>query len=174
MINMQNTVKPKVFLLVSLSVLFFACNSNTDKKDTGANDKPVNDSSAVKPAVNPPGVETNNQLPKKCFENNGLKYNTSVTIIYLTDSTVSGTVTSESLEDTKKENADFEGKLSGDKLTIAFKGTAPVVGDASEWTNKPWVIKKSGDKEKLQIIFNAKNYDTNKWGNTTYEFDPCK
>ena len=57
---------------------------------------------------------------------------------------------------------------------VKFTGTAPVVGSASEWTDKPWTIGQLEGKRQsmdvLHIIFNAKNYNTNKWEDSDYQF----
>jgi hypothetical protein len=141
-----------------------ACNSNSSKEKTA--DKKQTDSMAPLP---PPRAEVSPEV-KKCYSNDGLKYNTVITIVFGDKNNVTGNVTSEELETGKKETIAFEGISLGDKLAIKFKGTAPVIGDASEWTDKPWTIKKAGGKETLVIVFNAKNYDTNKWEDTDYQF----
>lgn len=165
----------KTFIQVSLAFCIIACNSSDKKgkmqdksKDTAVAGVPP------PPAENPPGVEMN-AATQKCFTNDGLKYKTVVTISF-GETDVVGTVTSEELGSGQKQTTAFEGTLSGDALTVKFKGTAPVVGEASEWTTKPWTIKNKAGKEKLHIVFNTKNYETNKWADADYEFETvtCK
>jgi len=86
------------------------------------------------------------------------------------ENTLLGNVTSEDLGSGKKETAEFTGTKDGDKITVKFKGNPPVVGAASEWTDKPWIMKKEGGKETLKIVFNAKNYESNRWEEINYDF----
>jgi hypothetical protein len=113
------------------------------------------------------------QTKNKCFSNDGLKYRTSVKFKISADNKISGTVVSDEYEDTPIEQASFTGTKIGNTFKVKFNGKPPVVGAASEWTNKLWTIRKINSVETLVIIFNAKNYDTNKWSNTNYEFAPC-
>ena len=131
----------------------------------------------------PPPPPPNPEIPsgaKICFANEGLKYKTVITIIFGIKNEVSGTVTSEEPGSGKKETTAFEGTSDGETFKVKFKGTAPVVGSASEWTDKPWKIEQLPQKGEwtriLHIVFNAKNYDTNKWEDTDYGFKegPCK
>ncbi|NTW20957.1 MAG: hypothetical protein HGA42_15765 [Nostocales cyanobacterium W4_Combined_metabat2_030] len=113
------------------------------------------------------------QTESKCFSNGGLKYRTTVTLIINTDNTISGTVVSDEYDDIPVEQSSFTGIKTRDKLKVKFSGTPPIVGVASRWTNKAWTIKKTDGIDMLIITFYAKNYDTNKWSNTNYEFAPC-
>lgn len=171
----------KTLITATLALFIISCNSA--KKDKEATDKPAADTAVATTA--PPPTDDTAVAPaaavaKKCFSNDGLKYTTTVTINF-EGSKVSGTVTSEDMGSGKKETDTFDGIAKGDKLTVKFKGKAPVVGDASEWTTKPWTITQgtsasatslatASSPEKLVIVFNAKNYETNKWGETGYEF----
>jgi glucokinase len=93
-----------------------------------------------------------------------------LTLIY-NEKEVAGIVKSEEYDSGKKRSTAFLGTRNGNELTVSFKkGDPPVIGDASEWTNKPWTLKKDGAKEILHIIFKAKNFDTNKWEETDYQF----
>src|SRR6185295_6160623 len=112
----------------------------------------------------------------KCFVNEGLKYKTTVTLGF-NDNEVLGIVSSEEIESGKKRSTGFKGTRKSNEFTVEFiERKPPVIGDASEWTNKPWTLKTESAKETLHIIFNAKNYDTNKWEDTDYQFDQvdCK
>lgn len=119
-------------------------------------------------------IQANGQAKQKCFENDGLKYKTVVTINFLSATQVNGTVTSGEYDAETTAKADFTGTINNKTLKIKFKGTPPTIGDATQWTNKPWVIKKTKGKETLCIIFYSKNYETNKWSNTTYKLEPCQ
>ena len=167
----------KTFITSSLALFIISCNSSDKKNKTS--DKPKDTAVAdvqppPPPAENPPGVEI---IPatKKCFSNDGMKYSVAITI-NMWEKEASGNVTSEELGSGQKTTATFTATVSGDALTVTFKGTPPVVGDASEWTTKPWTIKNKAGKEKLHIVFNAKNYETNKWADADYEFETvaCK
>jgi hypothetical protein len=86
---------------------------------------------------------------------------------------ISGTVVSDEYEETPIEKASFTGTKIGNTFKVQFIGKPPVVGASSEWTDKVWTLQKINGVETLVIIFNAKNYDTNIWSNTSYEFVPC-
>ena len=169
---MQTSSNLKIFITASLALCIIACNNS--KKDKGATDKPA-DSAVVTtpttppPADNPPDTAKQTDV-QKCYSNDGLKYSTVITINYTSGADVTGKVVSKELDSDKKEVAKFIGTITDDKLNVTFAGPAPAMGAASEWTNKAWTIVKSG-KEKLRIVFNAKNYDTNKWADTDYEFE---
>ncbi len=180
---MHYTFNFKSILTSALLMLFISCNSNSKDKvkvqeitlqDIKQEEKNIEPPPPPPPKTEPPGVE---MIPsdKKCFANDGLKYKTVITLFYSSNK-IAGNVTSEELESGKKEISKFGGTMNGDKLTIKFEGTPPVIGAASEWTDKPWIIKINGGKETLHIIFNAKNYNTNKWQDTNYQFEvvDCK
>lgn len=168
---MQIFSNAKNFFTAGLLLLLLACNSNSAKEKT--TDKKQTDPIAPATTAEPKAVIT--EEIKKCYANDGLKYKTVITIIFGIKNEVSGNVTSEEIESGKKETTAFEG-TSDDwvKFTIKFKGTPPVIGSASEWTDKPWTIKQLEGKgqwmERLHITFNAKNYDTNKWEDSDYQF----
>jgi hypothetical protein len=176
---MQTKQIIKAVFTTTIAFVIISCNSA--KKDKEATNNPGADTAAATtPPPPPPTIDTTAApavaVVKKCFSNDGLKYNTVITVNYISTSEVDGSVTSQEMGSDKKEVVKFTGKVSGDKLTIKFDGKPPVIGDASEWTNNPWSIDNKVGKEKLHIIFNAKNYETNKWGDTSYEFalSDCK
>ncbi len=119
-------------------------------------------------------MQAYSQKKQKCFEDDGLKYKTVIHINFLSTTQVSGNVTSEEYDSQAKLKTDFTGIISGRMLKIKFNGNRPVVGAATQWLDKPWTIKKTKGKETLCIIFYSKNYNTQKWSNTTYEFIPCQ
>lgn len=166
----------KTILAASLAFCIIACNNSAkkDKKEKQADTVIAETPPAPPPSTNPPGVEMK-EPEKKCFTSDGLKYKTTINLT-MGETDCIGTVTSEELESGKKESADFTGVISGEGMIIKFKGEPPVVGAASEWTNNAWTIKKKGSKETLYIIFNAKNYETNKWEDMDYQFEQtaCK
>lgn len=174
---MQINPRFKTFITVGLAVCIIACNSS-DKKDKGSDKS--KDTATAEATPPPTPVDTTPQvevkaISQKCFTNDGLKYSVVISI-NMGDKDATGTVTSEELGSGEKKTTPFEATVTGDALTVKFKGTAPVVGDASEWTSKPWKISNKAGKEKLHIVFNAKSYETNKWVDTDYEFDAvgCK
>ena len=118
-------------------------------------------------------IQSNGQGKQKCFKDDGLKYQTVITINFLSAMKVSGTVTSAEYGSNIKEKTDFTGTVNGKILKIKFEGKPPRIGAATQWTDKPWIIKKNKDKEMLCIVFDSKSYDTKKWSNATYEFAPC-
>jgi hypothetical protein len=167
---MQILSKFKRLFTAGLLLLLLACNAGASK-DKGA--KPVKDSLTTLPAM--PAADTAEKKTgmKKCFLNDGLKYKTVVTLLFYKKNgtnIVSGNVTSEELSSGKTERGVFEGTIDGEKLMVKIFGNPPKTGDASEWTDKPWTIKATGGKEMLLIVFNAKNYDTNKWEDTEFQF----
>lgn len=113
------------------------------------------------------------QSESKCFSNGGLKYRTTVKFTINADNTINGTVVSDEYDETQLEQASFTGTKTRNTFKVKFSSTPPMVGAASEWTNKVWTIKRINGVETLIITFNAKNYDTNKWRNTHYEFTLC-
>ncbi len=129
------------------------------------------------PPPPPPKVEMPPVTLSHCFSNEGLKYTTTIKLGF-NGKQVVGYVESSEIGSDEIKSAFFEGTKNGNELKVEFnpKNQAPIIGDASEWTDKPWTIKKTGSKETLHIIFNAKNYETNKWENTDYQFEKveCK
>ncbi len=173
---MQASSNLKTFLTASLALCIIACNNS--KKEKAPKDQPADTAVATTP---PPPVDN---IPEdtavqtavqKCYSNDGLKYSTVITINFSAGADVTGSIANKDYETDKKETIKFTGILIGNKLTVKFGGNPPAMGAASAWTDKPWTINKSG-KEKLVIVFNAKNYETNKWADTDYEFDlvDCK
>lgn len=166
----RKLIIPTVLLAASF---ILACNNSAQNKEK---EKPVAETASVKPAdpvvteAAPAPVTTET----KCYSNEGLKYETVITVAF-NGNTVSGNVMSRDLGDDKKETVKFSGTRDGNTLLVKFEGQPPVVGAASEWTNKPWKLETTG-KETLHIPFNAKNYDTNKWEETDYAYvlTPCK
>lgn len=153
-------------------LLLISCNDSKKGKKEKENNAAPHDT-----AVSSTAPASNNTAPAApeavtetvCYENEGLKYKTFISISFTT-TTTAGYVNSEELESGKKESASFEGTLSGDLLTVNFKKTPPVVGSASEWTQKPWKVVRGGNNPRLMIPFKAKNYDTNQWEERDYTF----
>ena len=171
---MQISTNIKTFLTAGLTLFIFACNDSS-KKDKDSKDK-MGDTTVAEaslpPAENPPGIEET--YDRKCYANEGLKYRTVIMLNYSSANELTGSVSSQELESNETEVAKFTGTIEGDKITVQFSGTPPVIGAATEWTEKPWTLKevvgKSDYMENLRIVFNAKNYDTNKWEDTDYVF----
>jgi hypothetical protein len=176
--NMRNSAISRKILSITflVSAIAFASCGSKKKKDKvqDVTIQNIHGDIDTETLLPPPRPEAEiKDAIQKCFKNDGLKY--SVTInMFINDKEVTGQVSSQETGSAKITNTDFKGMINDDKLTIKFNGAAPVVGDASEWTNNVWTITKKGDAETLQIIFNAKNYDTNKWGDVKYEFVACK
>lgn len=171
-----------VFTLLLFTVIIsftFSCGSKEKKvKVTDVNLTDVRNDTIPQPPVPPhtyPAVDSavTVTVEKKCFENMGMKYLVRVEID-INGTTVTGNIMSKDLGSNQQSAATFTGTLKENNLTIKFAKQAPVVGDASEWTDKPWKLVKNGSKEKLLIPFDAKNYETNKWQTKDYEFEACK
>lgn len=167
---MHTPIKARAFLIASLTILLFACTSDKKGKDTVNQSAETIESTSTSPAFKTLPDTSQQTLVQKCYTNDGLKYSTVITINYMPDNTITGKVTSKELDSDKKEGAKFTGTLTGDKLTVKFVGTPPLVGTASEWTSNPWTIVSKPGKESIGIVFNAKNYETNKWAETDYVF----
>lgn len=171
---MQISSTFKTIFAAGIALLIISCN-NDSKKKVKVQEVTLQDIKQEERDVEPPPppkAETSSEV-KKCFANDGLKYKTVVTLIFTKkngEDMVSGNVTSEELESGKTEKGTIEGTTNGEKLLMNFVGPIPTVGDASDWTSKPWTLKKEGTKETLLIVFKAKNYETNKWADTDYQF----
>lgn len=175
---MQTSLTFKTILAAGIALFIISCSNNSKEKvkiteitlqDIKQEEKDVEPPPPPPPKPEPPMINAE----KKCFANDGLKYKT-VVIFFLGGNIVMGNVTSEELDSGKKETTEFTGKLEENRITVKFKGNPPVVGVASEWTDKPWRIETKNGKENLHITFNAKNYESNKWEETDYEFVLCK
>lgn len=167
----------KTILIATTTLAIISCNNDSQTKSEIKEVKQEEVRSNTPhppPKTEPPKVEMK-EAKKMCFANEGLKYKTTVEF-NMGETDFIGTVTSEEMDSGKKETAGFTGVKSGEGLIVKFKGTPPVVGSASEWTDHVWTIKKKGTIESLYIIFNAKNFETNKWQDTDYEFEQtdCK
>jgi len=158
-------------------LLLIACNNKSKKvtvqeitlQDIKQEERKIEPPPPPPPKTNPPKVEIS-AAPKKCFVNEGLKYRTLITLYY-DDNEAMGIVNSEEPGSGKKRSTGFAGARKGNEYTMEFKqGKPPVIGEGAEWTDKPWHIKRSGGSEILQIIFNAKNIETNKWEEIVFEF----
>ena len=160
------------FIFFMTTLAFFIISCSDSKKDKEATDKEVipEVATTTSSSVDKLADSAKQTVIQKCFGNDGLKYSTVITINYMADNHVTGKVMTIELDSDKKEVAKFTGSVNGDKLTVKFAGAPPVVGTASEWTSKPWTIGNKSGKEGLGIVFNAKNYKTNKWAETNYEF----
>ena len=122
--------------------------------------------------------QTDKQLTtpvEKQFYTGGLKYETTIQIIIESDGKLTGTVTSNEYGmENEAETVSFSGTQTDGKINVKFNGEPPIVGDASEWTDKPWQIVKKDGEEMLVIIFNSKNYETDEWEETEWEFENIK
>jgi len=174
---MQIFSKFKTILAAGLALLIIACNNDKPKK-IKIQEITLQDIKQEEKHIEPPPPPKDPHPLKmeikggktKCFVSEGLKYQTTVTLIF-NDNEAMGIVSSEEIESGKKRSTGFKGTRKSNEFTVEFiQGKPPVIGDASEWTGKPWTLKKEGGKETLHIIFNAKNYDTNKWEDTDYQF----
>lgn len=177
---MQISSAFKTIFAAGIALLIISC-SNNSKKKVQVQEVTLQDIKQEEREVEPPPpppLPKDSTIPsikikageKKCFVNEGLKYKTTVTLGF-NDSEAIGVVSSEEIESGKKRSTAFKGTRKSDEFTVEFiEGKPPVVGDASEWTNKTWTLKKQGSKETLHIIFKAKSYETNKWEDTDYEF----
>lgn len=163
---MHNYSTIKTLFVSGLTLFIIACSGSSEKE---GKQKPADTAVVNTPPSTEPTEVKNEQPVKKCFSNDGLQYNAVITMKLIGDQ-VMGMVTTEELESQKKETVDFEGSISKNQLTVKFKGTPPLMGKASEWTTRPWALATKEGKETLRIIFNAKNYDNNKWAETAYEF----
>jgi hypothetical protein len=165
-----------------LIFLLLACNGGTKQNKEAT---PSADTSAKQPAT--ASQDTADAVPKplvdslagqavvvkKCFTNEGLKY--AVAINFSINGTkVIGKVTSTEMGSGSIAEGTFTGTSAGRKITVKFDKAAPIVGDASQWTGKDWVLKQAKGKEILAITFNAKNYETGKWADMEYEFTACQ
>jgi len=152
--------------------LLLSCNDSKQKIEIKDIRQDTPTSSHTVPPPAPPEKSVSPEIPaeKNCFASNGLKYGTIITL-YLADTTVAGNIISEEYEAGKKEAADFTGTIQNEVLKIKFKDNPPVIGDASEWTTKPWKLVTANGSKKLLIPFKAKNYENNKWEEIEYEFN---
>lgn len=174
---MQISSKFKTILAASLALLIIACNNDKPKRvnvqEVTLQDIKQEESAPEPPPPPPPLLPPkidSEETVQKCFKNEGLKYTTTINM-FIGDKHILGQVVAEEIggnNTTIIEN--FDGTIAGKTLNIKFKHKSPIIGTASEWTDKPWTIKKEGGKETLLIVFNAKNYDTNKWEDTNYQF----
>jgi hypothetical protein len=114
------------------------------------------------------------QSINKCFSNGGLKYRSTIKIQIVADDTIKGMAISDEYDDTPIEQTSFTGIKKGDTLFVKFNGNPPISGSASEWTDKPWIIKKAADRETLIVVFYEMNYDTRIWGYDEIEFISCE
>lgn len=171
-------VKTKLIIAASFALFILACNNDKSKKLTTKTEVNLENITQEEKNVEPPPPPPPTTMPPKvemlsCYANDGLKYKTVINIIQSSEG-VKGNVSSEEYDSGKKEVAEFTGIMDGNKLTVKFKGKPPVIGDASEWTDKPWRIEKVEGKgntpELLYIIFKAKDHETNKWKDTEYIF----
>jgi hypothetical protein len=166
---MHKQASLKTFLPVLLALFILSCNST--KEDKAVKEQTA-DTTLLKTAetvenTNNVSLETTGQ---KCFSNDGLKYTIAITINFTAGTQVTGKIISTEMGTDKRQAAKFTGTVMDDQVTVQFAGTPPVVGDASTWTSKPWKLDNRPGKEKLSIVFNAKNFETNKWEEMEYEF----
>lgn len=176
---MQISFAFKTIFAASIALLTISCsNSKKDKvkvtevtlQDIKQEEKNVE---PPPPPPLPPKIDSKETI-QKCFRNEGLKYITTINM-FVGDKHIVGRFVAEEIGGNNTTTVeDFDGTIDGETLNIKFKHGPPIIGDASEWTDKSWTIKKANGKETLLITFNAKNYDTNKWEETDYKFEPCK
>jgi len=119
------------------------------------------------------GFQGFSQTKEKCFSNAGLKSSTTIKIKFEANNQISGVVTTDDYAGTET-NSSFTGTIKNGVIQPVFEKKKPSIGDGSEWTNKPWSIKKSKSGETLVIIFNSKNYQTGKWSETPYVLEVCQ
>lgn len=170
---MQSALSKSLFAAILLVISVSCGNSKKENKEnavTGSDT--VAKTSIATPDTAPAADKTT--ATAACYRNEGLKYNTIISITQ-DGNTISGSVAAGEIGADKLQIVTFRGTQDGNTLTVTFDGTPPVVGDASEWTNKPWTIIKDAAGDKLLIPFNAKNYETNAWQEMDYEFTltPC-
>src|SRR6185312_9559974 len=78
----------------------------------------------------------------KCFVSEGLKYKTTVTLVFNNNEAL-GIVRNEELQSGKQRSTAIAGTRSGNEFAVSFiRGEPPVTDGASEWTNKKWILKK--------------------------------
>lgn len=111
------------------------------------------------------------QSVQKEFYSEGLKYFTRVKMSIESDGKVTGTVASIEHGEEEFLTTSFSGTFTNGEIQVIFDSEPPVVGANSNWTDKPWRIETKEGKEVLIIPFYAKNYETNEWGDTEYEFE---
>jgi hypothetical protein len=169
-------------LIISAIFIVTACNDagKSEKKkliDTPAavvtSTPATNDTPPPPPTELPPGVKL--KPANLCFENEGLKYNLRIRIEYITPERANVEVISTDIGSNKESVASFSCDIKDNQLLVKSVSSLPAAGDASEWiANKNWVIDANKAKQTLLIPFKAKNYETNKWEEMTYSFDPCQ
>lgn len=172
---MQSLLNLSPILTAILMLLTVSCSNSKEDKTTIQEitlQEVVQEEKKIEPPPPPPPQSPmqDNGVQEKCFINEGLKYKTIITLFVGDTSLVFGHVTAIELGTEEKKTSEFTGRLISNKLTVNFKDTPPNIGAASEWTGTPWLIKKTVRKEILQIQFNVKNYQSNKWENMNYEF----
>ncbi|MBL0274286.1 MAG: hypothetical protein IPQ06_14750 [Chitinophagaceae bacterium] len=168
---MQILINYKTLLIAGFSLIIFSCNSSAKKDKEPKNNQADTTPASITPPADNPAEVARESTQQKCYSNDGLKYKTVISINFSTDNGITGSVMSQEYGSDKKESTTFTGTVDADKLNIRFTGTPPLLGAASEWTTRPWALDHSSGKEKLRIVFNSKNYATNKWAETEYEFD---
>lgn len=167
---MQSALSKSLFAAIILVISFSCGSSKKERQEKGQTDT----ATATTTIATPDTAATKTIATASCYRNEGLKYNTIISITQ-DGNTISGSVAAGEIGADKLQIVTFRGTQEGDKLNVTFDGTPPVVGDASEWTNKPWTVRKDPAGDKLLIPFNAKNYETNAWQEMDYEFTltPC-
>ena len=124
---MQISSTFKTIFAAGIALLIISCNSKSKDKVKVTEVTLQDIKQEEKNIEPPPPPKIDLELAaKRCFANDGLKYKTVITIYTGGSYTeVTGNVVSEEIENNKKETTEFEGTISGDKLTIKFKGTPP-------------------------------------------------
>jgi hypothetical protein len=166
------SMKSAAFAFLSLMILI-GCNSGTaDKKEDSIKTDSLTQTVSDVKKVTEPAIGATTPEPK-CFQNDGQKYRTIINLFYFSPTDVSGTIAVDEYGKKLVDKQRFMGMVNGNEITVKFQLKPPVIGEASEWTTKPWTIKSTLGAETLSIIFNARNYETNQWAETTYEFKAC-
>ncbi len=176
----RSNIKTIVVLLVSF--FFIACNNDKKKfkiqkvtlEDIKQEESKPEPPPPPPPKPDPQKVDITNAV-QQCYVNEGLRFETTVTIYIGTDKTV-GIVAAEDLQSGELKKTGFEGIKRGDTIFAKFTGEPPPSGDHSEWLVTPWIMKKKNGMEVLVIAFNALDFKTNKWKTTNFDFDKidCK
>ncbi|MBI5856811.1 MAG: hypothetical protein HZB42_04095 [Sphingobacteriales bacterium] len=174
---MQASLSFKTFIAAGISLLVISCNSNKKEKtkitevtlrDIKQEEKNIEPPPPPPPKVLPPKIEMKKEI---CFENTGLKYRLRIRINFISAKRATVSVSSNEIGGNKISVANFSCDVNVNNLIIKSVEDLPAAGDASEWVaNKNWVIDTANGKTVLSVPFNAKNYDTNKWELTDYEF----
>ena len=110
-------------------------------------------------------------IEELCFKNAGLK-DEQIVSLKIDESRVTGTY--RIIRDYDSESAEtfnFTGTASGRALKVKFKGNKL---PSPSMKSLNWTLLDDGEKQVLRIRFNSKNYETNKFEDTSVEFESCE